>query len=596
VLSEDLVAAVERLVDVYAAEGAQPGLAYGVVAGGALVHSGGRGTTRATGPAVAPDRDTVFRIASMTKSFTAAVLLQLRDEGRLALDDEVATHVPEFAAVRPHAGDAPAITVRSLLTMSAGLPTDDPWGDRQQGLPAADFTALLAGGLSLAWTPGTAFEYSNLGYAVLGRVVEAVAGRPYREVVHDRLLVPLGMGSTVFAAEEVPVDRLATGHRADSGTWRPVPLDPYGAFAPMGGLFSTVRDLSVWVAGMAAAYPPRSGPDEPAHPLRRSSRREAQQVHRVVGPQAVWTALHEPPEVRCTGYGLGLLVELDAVRGEVVGHSGGYPGFGSNMRWHPGTGLGVVVLGNATYAPAYQLAATVLELLVADARAHRRPAVRGPAPGDGRPWPATLAAREAVQHLLTGWDDDLAAAVFAGNVDLDEPLADRRATVERAREQLGALDPEPGPDEPAQSPAHQAWWVHGPGGRARVEIRLTPQLPPLVQSLSLTVVHEPGEALRAAAAAVAAELGAQHPDWPAVLVAAPPLTTAAGRRALLAGAAWAGACSVGAVTACGGTGSATFVLHGEHADLVLDLSSATPSGPDAPTTLTALVLRPVPPR
>lgn len=587
-LSKDLITAVERLVDVYAAEGAQPGLGYGVVAGGALVHSGGRGTTRAAGPQVTPDGDTVFRIASMTKSFTAAVLLQLRDEGRLGLDDEVASYVPEFASVRPPTGDAPAITLRSLLTMSAGLPTDDPWGDRQQGLPAEDFAALLAGGLSLAWTPGTAFEYSNLGYAVLGRVVEAVEGRPYREVVRDRLLTPLGMGSTVFSSDEVPAERLATGHRAGAGGWQPVPLDPYGAFAPMGGLFSTVRDLSVWVAGMATAYPPRDGADA-AHPLPRSSRREAQQVHRLVGPQSVWTSLHEPPVLRCLGYGLGLLVELDAVRGDVVGHSGGYPGFGSNMRWHPGTGLGVVVLGNSTYAPAYQLASTVLELLVADGRTRRRRAVRGPAPGAGEAWPAALRARDAVQRLLTGWDDDLAATVFAANVDLDEPLADRRAAVERAREQLGALDPEPGPGEPAQSPAHQAWWVHGPRGRARVEIRLTPQLPPLVQSLSLTVVHEPGEALRAAAAAVAAGLGAEHPGWPATLVAAPPLTTAAARRAILAGAAWAGACTVGAVTSCGGTGSATFTLHGEHADLSLTVAV----GPG--TTLAGLTLRPLPP-
>ena len=111
-----------------------PGLAWGVVRDGALVHTGGAGTIR-DGESTVPDQRTVFRIASMTKSFTAATILRLRDEGRLRLDDEVAAYVPALADWRHPASDAPAITIRHLLTMSAGLPTDDPWGDRQQAPP-----------------------------------------------------------------------------------------------------------------------------------------------------------------------------------------------------------------------------------------------------------------------------------------------------------------------------------------------------------------------------------------------------------------------------------------------------------------------------
>jgi CubicO group peptidase (beta-lactamase class C family) len=144
-----------------------PSVAWGVVRDGDLVHAGGAGTTR-DGESSLPDERTVYRIASMTKSFTAATILRLRDEGRLRLDDEVATYVPALADWRHPASDTPAITIRHLLTMSAGMPTDDPWGDRQQGLPFDAFAELLGRHPTFAWPPGTQFDYSNLGYGILG--------------------------------------------------------------------------------------------------------------------------------------------------------------------------------------------------------------------------------------------------------------------------------------------------------------------------------------------------------------------------------------------------------------------------------------------
>src|SRR5437763_12356892 len=108
----------------------------------------------------------------MTKSFTAAAILALRDDGALKLDEPAVSYVPELAGVPPASADSPPVTIRNLLTMTAGFPTDDPWGDRQQGLPLGRFRALLAdGGVRLAWAPATRFEYSNLGYAVLGLVI-----------------------------------------------------------------------------------------------------------------------------------------------------------------------------------------------------------------------------------------------------------------------------------------------------------------------------------------------------------------------------------------------------------------------------------------
>ncbi|MGZ5300061.1 MAG: serine hydrolase domain-containing protein, partial [Actinomycetota bacterium] len=122
-------AEVDRLVDAFIAGEPVPGVAYGVIVGGELLHTRGVGTTT-IGTEAPPTPDTVFRIASMTKSFTAATVLLLRDEGHLRLDDPVADHVPELQGQRPSHTGAPPITLRHLLSMSAGFPSDDPWGDR----------------------------------------------------------------------------------------------------------------------------------------------------------------------------------------------------------------------------------------------------------------------------------------------------------------------------------------------------------------------------------------------------------------------------------------------------------------------------------
>ena len=135
--------------------GTCPGLAYGVVHGDELIHARGLGTLR-VGEDATPDARSVFRIASMTKSFTAATVLSLRDEGRLRLDDPIAEYVPELATCRYPTTDSPRITIRHLLTMTAGFPTDDPWGDRQQGLDLGAFSQLLAAGCRSPGRPARA--------------------------------------------------------------------------------------------------------------------------------------------------------------------------------------------------------------------------------------------------------------------------------------------------------------------------------------------------------------------------------------------------------------------------------------------------------
>ena len=490
---DDAVAEVDRLVDAFVAREPVPGVAYGVVVGGELVHTRGVGTAH-TGTETPPTPDTVFRIASMTKSFTAATVLLLRDEGHLRLDDPVTDHVPALQGQRASHAGAPTITLRHLLSMSAGYPGDDPWGDRQQDLDLDRFTVLLERGPSFAWMPGTAFQYSNLGYAILGRVIANVTGQEYRDVVRTRLIEPMGMASTGYDVGAFPAERLATGYVRRDERFVEVPFAGYGAFAAMGGLFSTVCDLARWIDGFARAFAPGAGADD--HPLSRAARLEMQQVHRQIEPEVTWTSIADLPTASVVGYGFGTFVRSDLALGKVVAHGGGYPGFGSHMRWHPASGVGVVVLGNRTYFPASKIAEPMLTTLV---RTRAAP-IRRLAPA-----PALETARGAIERLLGSWDENLAAATFSMNVDMDEPIERRREAIERLRETHGGLRRS---DEAPTfwSPFGAEWWLEGEPGRGRVKVAITldPQPVPKVQHLELMSVPEPDPRLRAAAEALVA--------------------------------------------------------------------------------------------
>ncbi|HEX4897245.1 MAG TPA: serine hydrolase domain-containing protein [Candidatus Limnocylindrales bacterium] len=519
---EDAFRAADGVADTFLADRHILGVAYGVVVDGELVHARGIGTLR-VGEEAPPDADSVFRIASMTKSFTAATIVGLRDEGLLALDDPIGRHVPELAGLRGPTADSPVITIRHLLTMSAGLATDDPWGDRQQGLDLAEFAAFLRGPLTFAWPPGTRFEYSNLGYGILGRLITNVVGAEYRDVVRERLLAPLGMTATTYLRADVPPERLALGYLWRDEAYLEEPIDPYGALAAMGGIFTSVRDLARWVAFFTDAFPPRDDP-EGRWPLSRASRREMQQVHRPWAPEVVLPNPDADPTVRAGGYGFGLYAVDDTRWGRIVGHSGGYPGFGTSMRWHQASGLGVIVFGNHRYAPSTLLGNELMtSLLEADVAPARRI----------RPAAATVAARADVERLLEAWDDDVAGRLFAMNVELDEPIARRRAEAERIRVSHGRLSPDTTLPDESDTPLHASWWLAGErGGRVNVEILLSPQAPPLVQSLALTVVPEPSEALASIAASVIGAVNAADPALPDGLELGPALDRTALARVL----------------------------------------------------------------
>jgi CubicO group peptidase (beta-lactamase class C family) len=557
---------IDEIADATFAGWNVPGLVYAVVRDGSVVHSRGVGTIR-VGEDAAPTTASVFRIASMTKSFTAATVLLLRDEGRLRLDDEIAQYVPELGTVQLPTRDSPPITIRHLLTMTAGFPTDDPWGDRQQGLDLGEFSTLLRGGLSFAWAPGTRFEYSNLGYGILGRLITNVAASEYREVVQERLLEPLGMTSSGYLAERFDRERLAHGYVWREGRFLEEPMDGYGALASMGGMFTTVDDLVRWVGGFQDAWPPRDDP-EGSHPLSRASRREMQQPMILADLRAAARSADAMPDVESLHYGFGLF-QVDDVRfGRVIGHAGGYPGFGSHMRWHPASGLGVIALANGRYAPTSLLAKELLGVLL---QAEVVPVRRT------RPSEATRAARAAVERLIARWDDDLAASLFAMNVELDEPLASRKTVLERIRERHGELAPDPAVGGQSLTSFHKVWWLRGSrGGRVRVEILLTPEASPRVQTFAVTSVPEPSDALAHAAAELVATINAAATpgaaQWPADVAIGPDVDLGAVRRQLRAAEARFGPLELGPAIDGDGERKATYRLHGARGHLELALT------------------------
>ncbi|MET0661957.1 MAG: serine hydrolase domain-containing protein [Ilumatobacteraceae bacterium] len=430
-----------------------PSLAWGLVRDGS-VQSGG-------------DVDAVYRIASMTKSFTAATVLMLRDAGRLGLDDPVERYAPELAALRSPLPGAPPVTVRHLLTMSSGLATDDAWADRHLDLRDDELDAIVGDGVTFAWMPGITFEYSNLGYGVLGRVVRNITGSTLQRNVTDRILEPLGMTRTSWTAPDDAVPGYRTPH--DGGALVVEPMLGDGAIAPMGGLFSSVTDLARWVDFLASAF----GPPHAVHDalLSAASRREMQQAARTYPTErSVTTGAWSQ---RGGGYGYGLNVLPHPTLGTVVTHSGGLPGFGSNMRWVASTGVGLVALSNSTYAPMSPTTDAVLDALATAG------AVTSP------PLTASPALVEASQRLVAMLNGAATEAMFADNVDLDEPPAERR------RVAAGLLDHH-GPFRLARVFAESATSAvaiaHGTGVELHIDFQLAPITASLIQTYDITVV------------------------------------------------------------------------------------------------------------
>lgn len=300
-----------------------PSVVAGLVRGGRLVWSGGRGTTGVDGePGAGPDPlDTQYRVGSISKTFVAAAVLRAVEDGLVGLEDPVRAHLPELV------DGVGRVTVGQLLGQAGGVQaeTDGPWWERTEG---GDWDSLrpILGESAVRHRPGTRFHYSNVGFGVLGELVGRVRDSTWREVVAAQFLVPLGMTRTTPRPQAPAARGLAVHPWAD--VVLPEPEHDAGAMAPAGQLWSTVADLARWAGVVAGA----SGV------LRRST------VEAMWEPQSVDDARGSAWSV---GYGLGLQV-WNAGGRRHAGHSGSMPGFVAMLRVDVETGDGVVVMTNST--------------------------------------------------------------------------------------------------------------------------------------------------------------------------------------------------------------------------------------------------------
>ncbi len=400
-----------------------------------------------------------FRIASCTKSFTAASALLLADDGLLDLDEPLADALDVPLRLIGQVGPAP--TVRDALSMRTGLPTDDPWADRQESLGDDAFAELLGAGVRMMWPAGERYEYSNLGYAIVGRIIGLRARIPYRRVVETRLLEPLGLRETGFDASVAAPGGAIVGYRPTSDGFEALPFSGPGAFSPIGGLFSTVTDLARWCGILAGSI-------DVGDALSASVSDRMRHPHvRVTGDpdgDGAWQA-----------YGLGLVVRSDGVR-RFLGHSGGYPGFSSFMTWEEGSGVGAVAFENATYAG--------VTAVVRDAMDATFPSSvpLEPDPGSAAPWPETVRAAEKLRADLAARRLD-SGPLFDPCVDLDRPFAWRRDELAELIDRVGGIHRVG--ELTHETPARATWLLHGPGGDIRCSLMMTPHAEPRIQRLDV---------------------------------------------------------------------------------------------------------------
>ncbi len=423
-LDQKTLAEADRIFAEWQRAAPAPGLAYGIVADGQLVAVRGFGVQDvATNTPVTPDSR--FRIASMSKAFTALAILKLRDNGKVSLDAPAETYLPELRGWAYPTSDSPRISVRNLLNHAAGLVEDNPWGDRQQVMAEADFTALLKAGVPFSRAPGLAMEYSNLGYAMLGRIITNVSGVRYQDYIERELFTPLGMTATTFDIFASPLAQRSVGYRWQNNRWVREPDMKDGAFGAMGGVETSARDYAKWVAFLLSAWPARDGPE--TGPVQRSSVREIVTGSNFVEGLMRDSAIGAPPCRQAHAYAMGWRVTEDCDLGRVVAHGGGYPGYGSYVMLMPDKNVGLFAFSNITYGGAYVPTwRAALALNKAGALSDRTIQIS----------PGLAAAYSAAKAVWRA--QDIIAAPLANNVLMDHDRAAWGAMIAEVKTAVGA--------------------------------------------------------------------------------------------------------------------------------------------------------------
>ena len=394
------VAAALEVFDAWAAWTArtreQPAVSIGIVYDQDLIWAKGYGYADLAKKVPATPA-TAYRIASISKTFTAHALLQLRDAGKLQLDDPVAKWIPELklAKVDPQ---SPAITIRHLLTHTGGIPREVDgtyWND--MNFPSREAMLPVLNRMGIVWEPDKEWKYSNVALSMAGYVVEAASGEPYAEYVSRHILAPLGLtGTRVIPPGDMPTLATGYGNRVPGQPRRIEPFLNAAYMVPAANLASTVLDLAKYESLQF-----RTGGAGGAQILKGSTLAEMQRVHWL---QPDWKE----------GWGLGWAIARrdDKTR---IGHGGAVPGHRTQISMLPAEKFGVVVLTNAedgrpgTYVNhAYAIVALAIAKATASAPVT----------------PKTDPAWQKYVGLYTWEDDELHVAVLDGKLTLYDPSDD----------------------------------------------------------------------------------------------------------------------------------------------------------------------------
>ena len=453
-------AEIDAIFDEYFSQGITLGLAYGVARKGKLIHARGLGFDQVGGNT--PTSSSAFRVASIAKSFSSGALLLLRDRGFLNLENPISDYLPELSNLTAPFNDAPAINIRMLMSMSAGFPTDNEWADRLEDLSDAAFGEILQAGIRFDTRPGTKYEYSNLGYALMARIITRVSGKSFVDFVEEEILTPMQLTTSTFDYRNSR--NLALGYVKRDG-WEIETLTAPGAFSSIGGLVTSVEDLATWSGYLSEAFDPGAAE---RGPLCKATRRQMQEIQQVI--PIIREPNTEHSYTATNGYGFGLRVEEDYDSGKIVGHSGGYPGYGAHFRWHPATGYCVIALTNARYAAPVKACAPALKHLIGSMG---RPA--------SSPSPESLLLQTHVNKLIENWDESIIENIFGINMDMDHPRSFRLKKIQEAVQSVGGLKSLEVSDVSTQNASHLSWKLQGNNGQISVEIWLTPNLPAKLQ-------------------------------------------------------------------------------------------------------------------
>jgi CubicO group peptidase (beta-lactamase class C family) len=447
-----------------------PSVAYGLVVDGKIIYEKSVGTTNYKSNQNA-DNQSVYRIASMSKSFASVAILQLRDAGKLKLDNPVSMYIPEIKGQK-YSKDSPEITIRHLLTHAAGFPEDNPWGDRQLGISEAKMLAMFKKRITFSNEPGIAYEYSNMGFAMLGYIIKKVSGQSYQTYIINNIWKPLGMNDTYWEYSKVPDKQLVRGYRWLNNEQIEQPLEHDGAYGIMGGMLTTIEDFGKYIAIHQSAYESNSASSKV---LKKSSIKEMHQPWNFNNFSPNAKDISGKPCPNVAAYGYGLRWGKDCEQKVTIGHTGGLPGFGSNWKILPDYGVGIVSFANGTYAPTSAVNGIVLDLIVE--KVNLKPRVFPISP-------ILNQRKNELLALLPSWQNSEKSGIFAENFFLDyfqkmlKPEAE--AIFEKAGKILKVNEIVP------ENALRGTVILEGEKGNIHINFTLSPENPALIQAYNIS--------------------------------------------------------------------------------------------------------------